>query len=89
MRLDPAVVHEVADLGLAGDRDEIGQQPPVAAPPQRFGAHHDYPSGPGVGAVSGLPGVGFLKEHPPTLWPQAGEKANRAGRPVGTGTMEA
>jgi hypothetical protein len=40
MLLEPAVVHEVADLLAARGGHEVGQHPPVAAPPQALRAHH-------------------------------------------------
>ena len=38
--LEPAVVHQVADRHAADGGHEVGQHPPVAAPPQALGAHH-------------------------------------------------
>jgi hypothetical protein len=58
--LDPPVVHEVADVDAAGGRDEVRDQPAVAAPPQALRAHHDHLASGRLGehAVDGVEEVG-------------------------------
>jgi hypothetical protein len=50
-----AVVHEVADRDPAGQLSEVGDEPPVAAPPGALTAHHRdaLGSGPGEDLVDG------------------------------------
>ncbi len=47
--LEPAVVQQVPHRHPSRGRDEIGDHPPVAAPPQALGAHHGGGLGAGLG----------------------------------------
>ena len=48
MILDPPVVQQVLDRRAAGGHGEVGEQPPVAAPPQALRAHHRRAIGAGL-----------------------------------------